>query len=147
VNDHGTGRPVDGEPRLASRALLILLGLLGLVLAPAIGTPLAAAHAGQGPAQQVSSGKTQAPASSRSSRGDRAAGRAALADIEAQPAPVSARSTSGQAHGPAPALPPREAAPPAPPDPAAGPQGLISGIGRMPVNDPRGRAPPHSTGF
>lgn len=147
MNDHGIGRPADGGPGLASRALLVLLGLLGLVLTPAAGTPLATAHAAQGPARLVSAHKVQAPASSRSSRGDRAAGRAALADTEAHPTPASAQSASGQDHGPTPALPTREVTPPAPPGPGAGPQGLLGAAGHAPVNDPRGRAPPHSTGI
>lgn len=147
MNGHVAARTRSGEPGVASRALLILLGLLGFVLSPAIATPTGIAGLGPRAAQQtVSLKKTMAQVAPRASRGGRGSARAAHTASHAESAPA-AHATNAQrpaataavlAHGPAlPAPAKAGGAAPGRPSPARG----------VPAGTPRGRAPPVSTGF
>ncbi|GAA2098778.1 hypothetical protein [Actinomadura alba] len=163
MNECGAGRPAGcGEPGTASRVLLLLLGLLGFVLSPAVAAPTAAA-AGHAPgvAQQTVSLKKSpsqgAPRASRGGRGSASTERsghhthhtAATALLQsAQPAQPAQPTQSPYEHGAVPAVLASGTGLSAPAS------GLVrAGAGRADpvpgahVGTPRGRAPPFSTDF
>ncbi|MBC6461291.1 hypothetical protein [Actinomadura sp. HBU206391] len=149
MNQHVADRPTGGEMGMASRALLLLLGLLGFVLSPAIAPPPATASMGQGVAQQtVSPKKSAAQGTPRGSRGGRGSAHAEQRCPAAQAVAASAHPPCAQAHGSMSAVPAGEAAAPVPADTFAGRvSGPLDPVSGTFVGTPRSRAPPTSTGF
>jgi hypothetical protein len=150
VSEYGAGRPAGGgEPGTASRVLLLLLGLLGFVLSPAIATSPATAGLGQGVVQQtVSLKKSAVQGAPRASRGGRGSASAERSGTHVHTA-AAAPAPSAQAHGPVPAVLPPGAVRPAPVQTFAvdAPSRAADPVSGALIGTPRGRAPPFSTGF